>query len=304
LSVIRARIVMASVLCVGIATLDYIYAVPALPVEGAKYRASALEVVGGGIAANAAVAIARLGGKASLLTRLGDDVTGDVIRNELEVERVDLRGCEAMAGARSPVSAIMVDPAGERMIVSYSDPDMAVRPGWLPGALPEGVDAVLGDTRWEQGARCLFDAARAAGVPAVLDADRRPADPLLLAAATHVAFSEVGLAEQTGIADPGMALHSFAPHPWLAVTTGARGVWMLAQGALLHVPAFEVDVVDTLGAGDVWHGAFALALAEYQPELEAVRFANAAAAIKCTRFGGRKGAPLRAEVEQFLRERT
>lgn len=296
---------MASVLCVGIATLDYIYGVPALPQDGTKYRASALEVVGGGIAANAAVAVARLGGKAGLLTRLGDDVTGNVIRNELRVERIDLRHSRPVIGARSPVSAIMVDPAGERMIVSYSDPDMPAAPDWLPDHLPKGVGAVLGDTRWEEGSLRLFQTARKAGIPALLDADRKPADPSLLAAATHVAFSEIGLAEQAGTGDLQKALYSFTRGCcWMAVTTGERGVWVLDQGGITHVPAFKVDVVDTLGAGDVWHGAFALALAENQPELQAVRFANAAAAIKCTRFGGRKGAPNRAEVEQFLRERT
>ena len=220
----------SSVICVGIATLDYIYGVETLPTEGKKYRASALEVQGGGIAANAAVAIARLGGAASLLTRLGDDLTGDAVRTGLAREGVDVAASLAEAGRRTPVSAIMVDKAGERMIMSYSDPDMPTEPPWLPQLLPPGTGAVLGDTRWEEGALHLFQLARGAGIP--------------------------------------------------------------------------VEVVDTLGAGDVWHGAFALALAEQQPEIPAVRFANAAAAIKCTRFGGRKGAPTRAEVEQFLQERT
>lgn len=296
---------MSTVLCVGIATLDYIYGVAALPSEGRKYRASALEVQGGGIAANAAVAIARLGAKAGLLTRLGDDMTGDTIRSELRREGVDLNASQAATGRRSPVSAIMVDGAGERMIVSYADPGMQAEPDWLPSSLPTGTSAVLGDTRWEEGSLCLLRMAREAGIPAVLDGDRKPADPALLAAASHVAFSEIGLSEQTGLADPCMALASFTPGCcWMAVTAGGRGVWMIEHGQITHVPAFEVDVVDTLGAGDVWHGALALALAEHQPEFAAVRFANAAAAIKCTRFGGRKGAPTRAEVEHFLRERT
>ncbi len=295
---------MASVLCVGIATLDYVYAVPQLPSQGMKYRATALEVVGGGIAANASVAVARLGGKAWLLTRLGDDVTGQAIRSGLAADAVDLALSQAIGGCRSPVSAIMVDQAGERMIVSYSDPAMPAQPDWLPQALPVETGAVLGDTRWEEGALRLFRNARMAGLPAVLDGDRKPHDPGLLAAATHVAFSEVGLAEQTGLSDPRAALLSLGSgEAWLAVTAGARGVWIRDKGEVVHVPAFTVNVVDTLGAGDVWHGAFALALAERQSERQAVRFANAAAAIKCTRFGGRKGAPTRTEVEQFLRER-
>jgi sulfofructose kinase len=296
---------MSNVLCVGIATLDYIYGVETLPTEGRKYRAAALEVLGGGIAANAAVAVARLGGRASLVTRLGDDIAGDAIRAGLGDEHVDLDLCRPLAGRRSPVSAIMVDRGGERMIVSYSDAELPALPDWVPSSLPAGVGCVLGDTRWEEGALQIFREARKAGVPALLDGDRKPADPALLDAATHIAFSEVGLKELTGLDDPADALLCVkAGARWLAVTAGERGVWVRDGGAVTHVEAFPVEAVDTLAAGDVWHGAFALALAEGQPELQAVRFASAAAAIKCTRFGGRKGAPARAEVESFLKERS
>lgn len=301
----EAHLHMATVFCVGIAVLDYVYGVDRLPTEGAKYRSSKLEVVGGGIAANAAVAVARLGGGALLATRLGPDVAGDAIRAELQAEGVDLSVCRPVEGRRSPVSAIMIDQAGERMIVSYSDPDMPALPDWLPRSLPHGVGAVLVDTRWEEAGLGLFRLARAAGIPGVLDGDRMPRLPENLTAPSHIAFSEQGLRELTGRDDPAEGLKGLGQRDnWLAVTCGAGGVFVMSRGELAHVPAYEVDVVDTLGAGDVWHGAFALALAEGQDELQAVRFANAAAAIKCTRFGGRKGAPKRAEVEEFMRERA
>jgi sulfofructose kinase len=296
---------MTKVWCLGIATLDYVYAVPALPQTATKHRATGLEVSGGGIAANASVAIARLGGASALFTRLGDDVTGDLIRKGLREEGVDMGLSQPIPGLRSPVSAVMVDKAGERMLVSYSDPTVPPLVDWLPDVLPSDVRAVLCDTRWEEGALELFKAARAAGVPAVLDGDRKPHLPGTVAAATHVAFSEQGIVELTGIGDPVVALESLpVDGPWLAVTCGAKGVWVRDQGVTSHVPGFKVDVVDTLGAGDVWHGAFALSLAEGRSELSAVRVANATAALKCTRFGGRKGAPTRAEVEAFLGERA
>jgi sulfofructose kinase len=295
---------MASVLCIGIAVLDFVFAVDTMPARAEKYRAKDLAVVGGGIAANAAVTIARLGGRAALATRLGRDATGDAIVAELEGEGVDCTLSRRFEGLRSPTSAIFVDARGERLLMSYADPSLPTDPSWLPPRLPGNVDAVLGDTRWPEGAAYLFRLAREAGVPAVLDGDRRPTLREAMDLATHVAFSEQGLAEMTGIDDPVSGLRALAENAsnWLAVTVGERGVYFLENGAVVHEPAFGIEAVDTLAAGDVWHGAFALGLAERMAEREAVRFASAASALKCTRFGGRSGIPSRAEVDAFLKE--
>jgi len=86
----------------------------------------------------------------------------------------------------------------------------------------------------------------------------------------------------------------------MLATDGAKGIWWLEGEEMWHQDAFRVDAVDTLGAGDVFHGALALALAERRELGEAVAFANAAAAIKVTRFGGRAGAPTRQEVDELL----
>jgi sulfofructose kinase len=296
---------MATVLCVGIATLDFIYAMEEMPKTAEKHRATDLVMVSGGIAANAAVAVARLGGNAILASRLGDDVTGVEILNELHEEDVDCAYVRGFPGTHSPVSTILVDKAGERLIVSYRDARYPTKPHWLPDELPSEVDAVLADTRWEQGTIKMFRAARAKAVPAVLDGDRAPRRDEVLELATHVAFSEQGLRELSGVADPREGLDKLKGNKgaWYAVTVGADGVFFLENGQIAHEPAFEVAAVDTLGAGDVWHGAFALALAERQSERAAVRFASAVSAIKCTRFGGRLGTPKRREVEAFLRDR-
>ena len=297
---------MPIVLCVGIAVLDYVFAVDAMPTRPEKHRARDLAVVGGGIAANAAVAVARLGGRAALATRLGKDATGDAIVADLAREGVDCTLAGRFDGLRSPTSAIFVDPQGERLVMSYADPDLPLDPSWLPSRLPAGVKAVLGDTRWQEGAAHLFRLARQAGVPAVLDGDRPPTVPEAFEFATHVAFSAQGLAEVTRIADPVAGLEALARQTgaWLAVTVGEQGVYFLEDRAVAHQPAFPVASVDTLGAGDVWHGAFALCLAEGMKERQAVRFASAVAALKCTRFGGRTGVPSRAEVQAFLQERA
>jgi len=201
------------------------------------------------------------------------------------------------------LSAILVDRAGERLIVSYADPELPWSTDHLPDALPAGVEAVLGDTRWQTGSAHFFRLARAAGIPAVLDADRAPKEVSdLMELATHVAFSRQGARDLTGEEDPSSALRRMGirSSTWLAVTHGPEGVFHWRAGEVVRRRAFPVRAVDTLGAGDTWHGAFAVALAEGASENEAVRFASAAAALKCTQFGGRDGAPWRKEVDRFL----
>jgi sulfofructose kinase len=277
-----------------------------LPDHGAKYRATRFETVGGGPAATAAVTVSRLGGQAMLAARVGDDDAAAMIVAELTGYGVDCTHVRRCPGSASSVSAVIVDARGERMIVNHLDPLLPVDPTWLPSPGSVGAGAVLADTRWPEGALAALVAARAAGLPAVLDADRPvPADGALLRAATHVAFSSDALTDLTGIGDASLALAEVARglQAWCCVTAGGDGVYSYEQGKMRRDPAFDVPVVDTLGAGDVWHGAFALALAEGRRETDAVRFASAAAALKVQRSGGRAGVPTRAELDVFLATR-
>ena len=300
-----------TVLCVGHAVQDHVYRLSRLPVGGSKNRATGFTSVGGGPAATAAVAIARLGGRARLAARVGDDAVADEIERELRGHGVDCAQLRRSAGRASSRSAVFVDDAGERMIVNHTDPAMPADPAWLAQVDLADVDAVLVDVRWPEGAALMLARARAAGLPAVLDADvPLPPGSALPRVATHVAFSLPGLRDHLGLAADApleadacaAALQRIARETgaWCAVTMGAEGVLHGRAGAIVHSPAFRVTAVDTLGAGDVWHGAFALALAEGADETTAVRAASAAAAIKVTRPGGRAGAPTRAERDALL----
>lgn len=294
---------MQTILCVGHAVQDFVFAVDRLPEHAEKYSARSLALVGGGPAATAAVAIVRLGGRALLAARLGQDTAGKVAADELASYGVDCRYLRHFDHAGSSISAVMVDPSGERMIVNHTDQRMPAAADWLPEAAATGAAAVLADTRWPEGAARALQSARSAGLPAVLDADRPvPGDGDLLKLATHVAFSVDGLADLSGHRDPVRGLEEIGRRVpgWCCVTAGARGVFVrCAEKIVLHA-GFAVPVVDTLGAGDVWHGAFILALAEGAGEDAAVRFASAAAALKVQRHGGRAAVPTRAEVESFL----
>jgi len=288
------------VACVGIAVLDLVFRVDALPRAPGKHRAQARREVGGGVAATAAAAIERLGGRARFLGAVGDDATGARIVEDLARRGVDVEGVRRVAGRESPLSLVLVDASGERLIVNHASADLFERAAPLtPGEIGD-VDAVLADMRWPGGAIPALEEARRRGRTALLDCDHDPSGrTALLASASHVVFSLPTLARFTGAENASDALRRARAHTdaWLAATDGANGVYWLEDGRLRHLPAFRVEAVDTLGAGDVFHGALALALAEARPLEEALRWASAAAALKCARFGGRDGIPERSEVD-------
>ena len=289
---------MARVLAAGVAVADIVMRIDAFPREAEKYRASDALLTVGGCAANAAVAIARHGGHAMLAARLGKDLIGDMIAGELSGEGVDLSLCAFEEGAKSSFSSIYVDGAGERQIMNF-------RGRGLPETIDFGgaprAEAVLVDNRWPALTAAALEAARMWGVPGVVDAEA-PFDADCVRGATHIVFSMQGLMDYA----PGAAVETALAKAegefdaWVAVTDGAKGAWAHAGGENVHVPGFAVDAVDTLGAGDIWHGVFALRLAEGADAMDAARFAHAASALKCASFGGIKACPRRAETEAFL----
>lgn len=297
---------MTTILVAGVAVIDFIFSVDAMPRRAEKFRARDAAITGGGCAANAAVAVARLGGNASLAARIGADAIGDMIVSGLAVEGVDCSQVKRLEDKRSSFSSVLVDAEGERQIVNFRDETMSFDAGWLEEAIPASFDAALADTRWPQGATAVLKAARNLSRPGVLDAEVPVQDAAeALRLASHIAFSAQGLREFTGLDDlqAGLRLAQDKVDAWVCFTDGVNGVTFIEDGAMRRIPAFVVEAVDTLGAGDVWHGAFALALGEGRREADAILFANAVAALKCTRFGGRAGIPNRAETEALMRER-
>lgn len=297
------------VLCTGIAVVDQVFRVETFPRPEVKTQASEFRTVNGGNAANAAVAIAHLGARASFAGPLGGpagvDSVGDTFLKLAANENVDCSACPRVAGAPTSMSAICIDARGERAIVNYRDDRLNVARPADPAALVANADAVIADNRFPEFVREVCAAALARGIPTVLDADepRRDSNELLTRV-SHVIFSAEGLRATAGTDHLGRALIDIGKQTkaFVAVTDGANDVIWLDDGELRQVPAFKVEVVDTLGAGDTFHGAFTLMLAEGMSERPAMRFSAAAAALKCTRYGGILGAPTRAEVEEFLKK--
>ena len=297
---------MSVVLVVGVAVMDFVFFVDKMPAKPEKYRARDAAITGGGCAANAAFGIARLGGTARLAGRLGDDAVADLIQSDLREAAIDISGLRRHAGHRSSFSSVYVDRAGERQIMNFRDQNLPRSADWLREIDLSDVAAVLADTRWAEGATEAMRIARERGIPGVLDAEA-PFDGSEEAVrlASHVAFSAQGLRAYAGGEDiiDGLRRHVVEPHQFVCVTNGSGDVIWRTERDSGAISTFHVSAVETLGAGDLWHGAFALRLAEGASEANAIQFANAAAALKCARTGGRESYPTLDEVETFLLER-
>ncbi|MBR1175815.1 sugar kinase [Bradyrhizobium sp. KB893862 SZCCT0404] len=295
------------ILCIGIPVRDLTFRVEAVPARGSKANATHLAEICGGNALNAAIAMARLGGRVAFAGPMGDarETSSGFILERMATEGIDTTHIVRMRDATTPVSAITIDAAGERTLTIYRDPALWTVKLPEADALLADCQAVLIESRC--GAFCidLCTEARRRGIPVVVGVDRAMSlQDELLTAASHLLFASEQVQETAGIAEDGAALKRLAAltPAFLAATRGPQGtIWLNDTGALEETAAFPIQAVDTLGAGDVFHGAFTLRLAEGEGVREALRFAAAAAALKCTRHGGGLAAPQRIEVDGLLR---
>ncbi|WP_420414059.1 carbohydrate kinase family protein [Roseibium sp.] len=280
---------MPTVVCAGLITLDVIYDLGSYPEEGSKVRAGSARLSPGGGAMIAATAVARLGGIARLAGAVGDDLFGQFLRDQMIVRGIDDALVQTVNGVATASSAVIVTADGERTIVNQrSDQLVDAR---LAIDFPD-CDIVLADTRCRHLAKDLFEVAQTQGKPTVLDGEA-PVPQDLLPFVSHLALSEQGLADFNG-----QSLAEIADQIkcWACVTRGSGPVEV--HDASLCVPP-KVVPLDTLGAGDVWHGAFSFALADGFDELDAVIFANSAAAlfVSCV---GEERFPTYKEVSEKL----
>ena len=256
------------ILCIGMPVRDLTFRIDELPARGFKANASNFDEISGGNALNAAIGIARLGGRASLCGPMGDarETSSRYIFDKLAHEGIDTTHIVRMPGLVTPISNIMIDPSGERTIVTFRDPELwKVR---LPDTdtLLQDCSAILTENRCAEFCTDLCAEARRRGIPVVVDVDRAMSlREGLLTASSHLVFSSEALQATAGVAEDGEALKRIAKltPSFLAGTQGAQGtLWLDEQQNLQQTPAFPVHTVDTLGAGDVFHGAFAVAITE------------------------------------------
>jgi sulfofructose kinase len=289
----------------GICCLDYIVTSPRVQ-WGDTSWVTDFRTQGGGLAATALVACARLGADCALLSLLGDDPVGDTILSELQAEGVQTEGVTRIPGGQSPFSFIHVDSAtGDRTIFH--------RKGSFPGANPtvqdtllSGAQALLIDNIYPALSIAAASICRNRGIPIVADLVPDPNNQDILKL-VDVLIAPRDYAEQMGLGSaPQAALDRIRQlGPTTAVVTlGSDGCLWADETGSGEIPAFKVDVVDTTGAGDAFHGAFGYGQARGWDTARCCEFASAVAAIKCTRPGGRTGLPSLEQTLSFLRDRS
>ena len=294
------------ILCIGMPVRDLTFRVQGLPARGSKENASHFEEICGGNALNGAIGIVRLGGRASICGPMGDarETTSRYIFEKLAHEGIDAKHIVHMPGLVTPISNIMIDPSGERTIVTFRDPEL-----WkvqLPDTdrLLEDCDAILTESRCAAFCTDLCVEARRRGIPVIVDVDRAMSlREGLLTASSHLVFSERAVAgDRRGRrrrrgAEEDRKTDAVVPggHP------GAQGtIWLDEQ----RPPAADAGLPGAYrGYAGRRRRVPRRVCARHHREpgaAEALRFASAAAALKCTRFGGAFAAPQRAEVTELL----
>lgn len=299
------------VLVIGYNALDITVDAGGLPHTDTKHEVAGILIGGGGPAATAAVCLARLGADVSLVTVFGDDEGAALQRRELDAAGVDLARCVIRPGFPSARAVILVDPAAAARTIFWSRgglPPLAmgeVDPAWL-----DDYDLLYCDGHEPLVAASLAQRARSRGLPVVLDAGSvRPGTAELLPHCTDVIASSSFVPAFTGCVEPEMGLRRLQSivRGRVAATYGAAGVLALAvepPQAAFHVPAYEVAVRDTTGAGDAFHAGYAFARLRGDDWPDGLDFGAAVAALKCRDWGGRLGLPTLAEVGDLMNNGT
>jgi len=299
------------IIVVGSANTDMIVRVTRIPRPGETILGGEFMTAAGGKGANQAVAAARVGGRVSFIARVGRDSFGDSTVAALKRDGIDTHDVRRDRARPSGVALIFVADHGENSIAvasganaALSARDIRVARSSFRGArvmlvqLETPLDTV----------RAALDEAHRAGVRVILNP--APAQALPVEVLKKIAVltpNETEAELLTGIPVNDMRSATMAARKLrrrgvetVIITLGKRGALLATDEGEVLVKGFPVKPIDTTAAGDVFNGALAVALAEDRTLLEAVRFANAAAAISVTRRGAQPSAPRRAEVNQLL----
>jgi sugar/nucleoside kinase (ribokinase family) len=299
----------------GLATVDILTLVPRLPERDDVYAVRQILLEGGGPVATALVAASRLGAKTVYLGSIAPTRWGSLTREGLESEGVDTRFAPTRNRGEQAVAVILVDQTTGQRSILYDKGEMTLlAPGEVPTELITSARALHLDGNQAEAALHAAKVARQAGVTVSLDGGAGgpwPGMEELLPLVDLLVVARRFAERHTGEREPlraGPALVKAYSPQQVVITDGTRGCWYWdavrpESGDCIHQPALGVDVVDTTGAGDVFHGAYLHAYLQGWEAKACLAYASAAAALKCRQLGGRAGIPTRGEVAEFLKAR-
>ncbi len=295
------------VIGVGANSVDFVYLLPEFPDPGgptSKLPIMAHRVSPGGQTATALCTCAALGLRTAYVGAFGSDDNGRRMRDALAQHRVDTEAAITRPVANRYAVILIDERHGERVVLWHRDPQLNVSPDELPAAAIANARVAHVDDEDEEMAIAAANIARDAGLVVTSDIDRVTSrTKALVDAVTIPIFAEHVPEALTGQRDMARALRALKAthHTLLCVTLGARGAMLLDGDRLEHVAGYAIDAVDTTGAGDVFRGAFIYALLRGDTAVDIVRFANAAAAIACTRCGAIGGVPNLEDINERLK---
>jgi sulfofructose kinase len=293
------------VICIGENSVDLVYRVPHLTGAGDKVRATGCRRLLGGQVATTLATCAGFGLRTRYVGTFGNDDHGRLIRSELEQRGIDTSFASVRYAANRHAVILVDERTGERTIVWQRDPALTLQPEQVTSDMLDGARLLHVDNVDEDAAVAAARLARGAGLIVTTDIDQvSERTPELVAAATFPILAERVPGALTGEADPVRALRAMRRQHdgMLCVTLGTRGSMLLDGDELYHAPAFRVHAVDSTGAGDVFRGALIASLLRGDAPETMLRFANAAAALSCTREGAIAGVPSLADVTHILAE--
>jgi sulfofructose kinase len=290
------------VLCVGHACYDLVFRVDHHPDADEKTVAEKFISCGGGPAANAAVTVSRLGLKSAFAGYLGNDFFGQRHLEEFSQEAV-ITDLIVRGDSATPLSAILVKPDGRRTVVNYKS-ETAPLPADSMDLSRWHPRVIMFDGHEPEISLALMKTIKGRGIPTVLDAGSVHRGSLkLLEQVDYAVVSQKFARECTGKEDPQQAALKLGQHsPVVVITLGEAGlVWKKADGSG-SLPAYSIDAVDTTGAGDAFHGAFAAGLASGKPWKDLLTYASAVGALCCTKYGARPAIPTAKGLAAFLKK--
>lgn len=298
---------MLDVIGVGANSVDHVYRLPEFPKPdspAAKLRITHHAITCGGQTATTVCTCAAMGLRSRYVGATGNDDHGRLVRDELSRRGVDITHTAVRDAANAYAVILLDDVQGERVVLWDRESRLDLTPGDIDAAGIGDARLLHVDDVDAEASIHAASIAREAGIPVVSDIERLgDRTEALIASVTVPIFAEHALEPLTGERDFERALRVLRRrhNGMLCVTLGARGAMLLDGDRLYHEPAFQAAVLDTTGAGDVFRGGFIAALLRGDLPGDILRFANAAAAISCTRLGAINGVPTLEETQALAR---